>query len=46
MTILHVDIPEELNKRFRVVIINRYGTKKGALQQAVTEALKLWLKEG
>lgn len=45
MPFINAEVSNELNERFRIAIINRFGTKKGALKQAVTEALELWLKE-
>ena len=45
MPFIHVEITDEFDKKLRIAIINRFGAKKGALQQAVTEALELWLKE-
>jgi hypothetical protein len=39
-----VDIDDDLNKQFRKVIIDRFGSKKGALKEAVEEAIKLWMK--
>jgi hypothetical protein len=39
-----VDINDELGLQFRKKILERYGTKKGSLQKAVEEAIKLWLK--
>jgi metal-responsive CopG/Arc/MetJ family transcriptional regulator len=39
-----VDIDDDLNKEFRKVIIDRFGSKKGALKEAIEEAIKLWMK--
>jgi metal-responsive CopG/Arc/MetJ family transcriptional regulator len=39
-----VDIDDDLNKEFRKVIIDKFGSKKGALKEAIEEAIKLWLK--
>lgn len=40
-----VDIPDDLNKEFRIKIIETYGTEKGSLTKAIKEAIRLWLKE-
>ena len=40
-----VDVDDELGKRFRKAIIEKLGTKKGALREAVEEAIRLWLKK-
>jgi hypothetical protein len=39
-----VDIDDDLNRQFRKAIIDRLGSKKGALKEAIEEAIKLWLK--
>jgi hypothetical protein len=39
-----VDIDDDLNRQFRKVIIDRFGSKKGALKEAIEEAIKLWIK--
>jgi metal-responsive CopG/Arc/MetJ family transcriptional regulator len=40
-----VDIDDDLNKEFRKVIIDRFGSKKGALKEAIEEAVKLWIQK-
>jgi len=41
-----VDIPDELEKKLRLKVIERFGGKKGDLSRAVEEALREWvLKE-
>jgi hypothetical protein len=40
-----VEIPEELNKEFRIKVIQRYGSEKGSVTKATTEAIRLWIKE-
>jgi hypothetical protein len=42
--VLYLDIPEELEKKFRVKTLEKFGSKKGALNMAAEEAIKLWLK--
>lgn len=44
MAVINVKIPDQLDKKFRIAIIQRHGAKKGALSQAVKEAIELWLK--
>lgn len=41
---LFVKIDDELEKRFRHEVLERYGAKRGALAKAVEEAIKLWLE--
>ncbi|MEM2150964.1 MAG: hypothetical protein QW341_01935 [Candidatus Bathyarchaeia archaeon] len=43
---LNVIIPDDLDRRFREEVMRRIGWKKGALQQAVIEALELWIEKG
>jgi len=38
-------IPDDLHKEFRIRVIELYGTEKGAITKAVTDALRLWLKQ-
>ena len=40
-----VDVVDELDLRFRELILKKFGTKKGALKMAVEEALKLWIEK-
>ena len=42
---LHVLIPDELDEEFRLAVGRRYGSKKGALGIAVTEALRMWIEK-
>jgi len=44
MARLMVEIPDELDKKFRIKVIEIYGSKRGVLGKAVAEALELWLK--
>lgn len=46
MGVLNVEIDDELEKKFRVKVLERKGSKKGALTEAVEEALKLWIEKG
>ena len=42
---LTIMIPDELDKRLRVKVAQKHGGKKGALGEAITEAIELWLKK-
>jgi len=37
------DIPDELEKKLRLKVIEKFGGKKGDLSRAVEEAVKEWL---
>jgi hypothetical protein len=39
-----IDIPADLNEEFRIRVLKKYGSKKGAFTQAITEAIRLWLR--
>ena len=47
---LDVEIPDDLEKEFRLAIIENIGGKKGSIKQAMMEAIRLWIdnnkKEG
>jgi metal-responsive CopG/Arc/MetJ family transcriptional regulator len=43
MVKISVEIPDELDKRFRHAIIERLGSRKGALAIAIREAIELWM---
>jgi predicted alternative tryptophan synthase beta-subunit len=38
-------ISDELDRRLRVKVAQKYGGKKGALGKAISEAIELWLKK-
>jgi len=40
-----VSIDEELDKRFREAVFKVKGFKRGALKEALEEAIKLWLEK-
>jgi len=44
MTIIVVDIDDELNKELRKMIIDKLGNRKGALRDVIEEAIRLWLR--
>jgi len=45
MAEFHVDVPDDLAKEFRMLIIGKYGSERGAISKAVTEAIKLWVSQ-
>ena len=42
MGVLRVEISDETEAVFRIELLRRKGAKKGALAEAVEEALKMW----
>ena len=40
-----IKIDEELGRKFRARVIEIKGNKKGALSEAIEEAIKLWLEK-
>ncbi len=40
-----VEIDDTIDRQLRHAVLEKFGTKKGALAKAVEEALRLWLKE-
>jgi hypothetical protein len=42
--VLYLELPEELEKKFRFKVLEKFGSRKGALELAAQEAIKLWLK--
>ena len=45
MVKISVEIPDELDKRFRHAIIERLGSRKGALATAIREGIELWMAQ-
>jgi hypothetical protein len=43
---LNLNISKELDGQFRKVVYERFGLRKGDIQRAVVEAIKLWIEEG
>jgi len=35
-------LPEDLEKRFRMEVANRYGMRKGNMLKAISEAIEMW----
>jgi hypothetical protein len=42
--VLYGDIDKELEKKFRIKVVEKYGGKKNALTLGLEDAIKLWLK--
>jgi hypothetical protein len=42
--VLYLELPEELEKKFRLKVVEKFGGRKGALNLGAEEAIKLWLK--
>ena len=40
-----IEIPDDLHKEFRIRVIEVYGTERGAITKAITEAIRFWLKQ-
>ena len=38
-------IPDETERRLRVKVAERFGGKKGALGEAIAEAVEIWLRQ-
>jgi hypothetical protein len=43
---LYLTVDTDLEKRFREEVAKRLGMKKGNLQTAIEEAIRLWLRKG
>jgi len=42
---LDVIIPDDLEKQFRMKVLDKFGAEKGALSKATAEAMRLWLRQ-
>lgn len=42
---IYAEIDSNLERKFRVKVLNKYGSKKGALRKALEEAIREWLKD-
>lgn len=40
-----VQIPDEVERKLRIRVVEKYGGKRGALGEAIAEAIELWLKQ-
>jgi len=45
MAKMSVLIPDDVEKRFRIKVLEKLGTKKGALSEAVADAMEKWIKD-
>ena len=43
---LCIDISDDLERKFRIKVIERLGGKKGDLSRAVEEAIRKWIVNG
>jgi hypothetical protein len=43
---LNLTISRELNEQFRKAVFDRFGLRKGDIQRAVEEAIRLWIAKG
>ncbi len=43
---VNLTMSKELNEQFRKVVFERYGLRKGDIQRAVEEAIRLWIAKG
>jgi Arc/MetJ-type ribon-helix-helix transcriptional regulator len=39
-----IELPDDVNRKFRAKVAEKYGGRKGALGEAVKEAIELWLE--
>jgi hypothetical protein len=42
--VVYGDIDKELEKKFRIKVVEKYGVQKGAVVKALEDAIKLWLR--
>lgn len=42
---LNINISDQLEKEFRLKIIEKFGGKKGSLSKALEEAITLWIRQ-
>ena len=45
MAKVNIVMPDDLLKKLRHAVIERYGGEKGSLSKAVTESVRMWLKQ-
>ncbi len=45
MGVITVSVDDRVEKRFRELVVGKYGRIRGALGVAVTEAMKLWIEK-
>ena len=42
--VVYGEIDKELEKKFRIKVVEKYGVQRGAVTKALEDAIKLWLK--
>jgi hypothetical protein len=42
---INLILPDDFDEKFRDVVFQKYGMKKGNITEAITEALKDWMKK-
>lgn len=45
MARITIELPDELDKRLRIKVVEKYGSAKGSLGRAIQEAIRLWLEK-
>jgi predicted transcriptional regulator len=45
MARITIELKDDLDRRLRMKVAEKYGGKKGALGKAIAEAVELWLKQ-
>ena len=43
---LNLTISKDLDEQFRKAVFDRFGLRKGDMQRATEEAIKLWIEKG
>jgi len=43
MARINIDLPDELEQKFRVVVGRAYGAKKGVVRFALSDAIQDWI---
>ena len=40
----HINLPDVLERDFEIVIVNKFGMKRGNKKKAIIEAIKNWIE--
>ena len=43
---LNLTISKDLNEQFRKAVFDRFGLRKGDMQRATEEAIRMWITKG
>jgi len=43
--VIYARIDPELEKKFRMKVLDKFGTQKGGVEKAIEEAIRKWLHE-